>query len=332
MFTQFRVRYPKGCLISELLTIKHGKYVVRAMIQIEGVTLATGMAAAETVELAEDQARTRALAVLEIHPATANDVRGSGVAPYSTNTPVRVERPEMQELAAQSVVIAPSFASSAMDTSQVASEMSVPRSVPATMPQPAFSSEQPRQDDQIPIYSETFGMSKDAASLSSREPRLSDVSSSGMPISWEANSIPFGDDFSFGELEMPEERDAYEVETPPTIQQKPVFDEPLSRMEYQGNQGTPEESQINVPVTPASQFSFGQSPTNIGDTSLTSGSVDMSEIIARTDVEMKRLGWSTKKGRDHLVQTYGKRGRAQLTNEELLDFLHYLEAQPSPEY
>lgn len=66
MLAQFQSLYPKGNLISELLQIFQGKYIVRASVQIEGVTRATGMAAAETVEVAEDQARIRALMVLGI--------------------------------------------------------------------------------------------------------------------------------------------------------------------------------------------------------------------------------------------------------------------------
>src|SRR4028119_1335677 len=72
MFTQFRIHYPKGSLVTELLTIDHGKYVVRCLVQNEGTTLVTGLAAADSVELAEDRARTRALDFLGIdHSAVA---------------------------------------------------------------------------------------------------------------------------------------------------------------------------------------------------------------------------------------------------------------------
>ncbi|MCC5624173.1 hypothetical protein LC574_23945, partial [Nostoc sp. CHAB 5715] len=74
MLAQFQSLYPKGSLISELLQIFQGKYIVRASVQIEGVTRATGMAAAETVEAAEDQARTRALIVLGITNAPQQSV------------------------------------------------------------------------------------------------------------------------------------------------------------------------------------------------------------------------------------------------------------------
>ncbi|MEO0456293.1 MAG: hypothetical protein AAF152_06865 [Cyanobacteria bacterium P01_A01_bin.114] len=58
--------------------------------------------------------------------------------------------------------------------------------------------------------------------------------------------------------------------------------------------------------------------------------VDLSDIIAQTDVEMARLGWNSQQGREYLEQTYDKRSRQQLTDEELLAFLLHLESQPTP--
>jgi hypothetical protein len=57
--------------------------------------------------------------------------------------------------------------------------------------------------------------------------------------------------------------------------------------------------------------------------------VDLSEIIAQTDVELKRLGWNSAQGRRYLEQTYHKRSRQHLTDAELVEFLDYLKAQPS---
>jgi hypothetical protein len=58
--------------------------------------------------------------------------------------------------------------------------------------------------------------------------------------------------------------------------------------------------------------------------------IDFSEIIARSNIELKRLGWTSDQGRNYLLQTYGKRSRQLLSDEELLEFLQYLESQPSP--
>jgi hypothetical protein len=57
---------------------------------------------------------------------------------------------------------------------------------------------------------------------------------------------------------------------------------------------------------------------------------DLSDVIAKTDVEMERLGWTPQQGREFLIQTYGKRGRTLLTEEELLDFLQHLQSNPTP--
>jgi len=54
------------------------------------------------------------------------------------------------------------------------------------------------------------------------------------------------------------------------------------------------------------------------------------ELIVRTDEELQRVGWTNIEGRDHLIATYKKRSRQLLTDAELLDFLRYLEKQPTP--
>jgi hypothetical protein len=52
--------------------------------------------------------------------------------------------------------------------------------------------------------------------------------------------------------------------------------------------------------------------------------------IAQTTVEIQRLGWDNTQGREFLQGRYNKRARSQLSDEELLDFLHYLQTQPNP--
>lgn len=58
-------------------------------------------------------------------------------------------------------------------------------------------------------------------------------------------------------------------------------------------------------------------------------SCDMSNVLAGTDVEMRRLGWSAQDGRNHLTNAYGKRSRQELHQGQLLDFLAYLKTQPN---
>jgi hypothetical protein len=58
--------------------------------------------------------------------------------------------------------------------------------------------------------------------------------------------------------------------------------------------------------------------------------VDLSDIIAHTDIELKRLGWTSPQGRRYLEQAYGKRSRQHLSDTELMEFLDYLKTQPTP--
>lgn len=57
--------------------------------------------------------------------------------------------------------------------------------------------------------------------------------------------------------------------------------------------------------------------------------VDLSDILAQTDVQMKRIGWGSKEGRDYLQRTFGKSARAQLDEVELQEFLAHLKSQPN---
>ena len=56
---------------------------------------------------------------------------------------------------------------------------------------------------------------------------------------------------------------------------------------------------------------------------------DFNQIRHKIDLEMKRLSWTKEQGRDYLLSTYGKRSRLHLTDDELLEFWHYLETLPN---
>lgn len=66
------------------------------------------------------------------------------------------------------------------------------------------------------------------------------------------------------------------------------------------------------------------------DLSAEPAAIDLSDIIAQTDVELQRLGWGVTQGREFLEKTYGKRSRHDLTDDELLEFLLFLETQSPP--
>ncbi len=72
MLTQFKIRYPQGNLISELVAIDCDTYIIKASIVVNGITIATGMAGAETIEVAEERSKERALALLDLNTSTSN--------------------------------------------------------------------------------------------------------------------------------------------------------------------------------------------------------------------------------------------------------------------
>jgi hypothetical protein len=242
MLAQFQSLYPNGSLISELVEIFQGKYIVRASVQVEGVTRATGMAGAETVEAAEDQARNRALMVLGI-------------------------------------------------TSE------------AGEPKPISS---------VPIADSD---TKDEVFISNQESSFTSPSVKELRIDMSSKS----------------KSDTYSPEItqffPVTPNQDSQFDLPEENIQLMGMAAS------NVtPFTPRNYTTQEETatPTGTGRKKKKSEPVDLSDILAKTDVQIERLGWTPEQGKDYLVKTYGKRGRTLLNEEELLDFLKYLQSQPDP--
>jgi hypothetical protein len=91
-FEKFRAQYPKGALISDLVSVQEGQYVVRVAVMQQGETLATGLAASADVQVAEDQARERAIAVLAIAPKTT---------PNNASATRKVDEPLSQQLSTE---------------------------------------------------------------------------------------------------------------------------------------------------------------------------------------------------------------------------------------
>jgi hypothetical protein len=69
-------------------------------------------------------------------------------------------------------------------------------------------------------------------------------------------------------------------------------------------------------------------PVTVAEVSVTPA--PRNQLIDRTNEEMLRLRWTNVEGRDYLKATYKKRSRQLLTDAELLNFLRYLESQPTP--
>ncbi|MEM6436848.1 MAG: hypothetical protein AAF773_23800, partial [Cyanobacteria bacterium P01_D01_bin.115] len=71
-------------------------------------------------------------------------------------------------------------------------------------------------------------------------------------------------------------------------------------------------------------------PTEPIDPAVLPAPINLSDVIAQTDIELRRLGWSVETGRDYLEKTYDKRSRHELSEEELIQFLCHLESLSEP--
>lgn len=244
VLSQFRERYPQAGLTAELLMVQGNQFVVRAQVVLEGTTIATGMAAALTVEQAEDLARLRALQILGIAEISTM----APLSPLPTPTPLRpIPPPILTGVGADPEADDP----------------------PADLPPKALpkrldlAQDRPIELPTAPIaqVSPTRGSASTDASAPLPDP--TPLVPAGAPV-------------------------------------KPKGTAPISTATADPN---PEE---------------GTEP------------VDLSDIIIQTDVELRRLGWTVAQGREYLEQSYNKRSRHDLTDEELLEFLLYLETLPSP--
>ncbi|PSB01067.1 hypothetical protein [Merismopedia glauca] len=66
MLQLLRAVYPQGCLITEIVSVEGGNYLIRALVQVEGVTIVTGFAVSSDLEIAQDKALERVLKILGI--------------------------------------------------------------------------------------------------------------------------------------------------------------------------------------------------------------------------------------------------------------------------
>lgn len=298
MLAQFQSLYPNGSLISELVQIFQGKYIVRASVQIEGVTRATGMAAAETVEAAEDQAITRALTVLGIKNAPQEPVTSLNPISQAQLNPSPSTKRELNDVY--------SFAAKDGDF--------------ASSPWPVSSD----KEISIPSSSGQKIKSTAIATDSLDAPAVSPV----VQLTPDTRSAAKSDTYS-QELDQ-----QFSV----TANRESQFDTPVENLEMISGNQLEIQSLLSTSasnVTPFTPRSYSPPEdvvpqTGTGRKKKKAEPVDLSDVIAKTDVELQRLGWTPEQGREHLIKTYGKRGRTLLTEEELHGFLKYLQSQPDP--
>ncbi|WP_448562520.1 hypothetical protein [Trichothermofontia sp.] len=244
-FAQFRNRYPSGCLMTELLLVQDGQWVVRAIVKLGDQVLASGLAADPTIEMAEDKARLRALQVLAI-PAAANLAPVLPASAYELQVRLTANRSHHGDLPA-----APAF--------------------PSLLEAQSYEAQSYEAQSYPEAYTDTY-----------LEPTVD----------------PDPDPALRSARRLPDQRERAERAEPTS----------RARSTATGESRSTRQSQAVAPPSPP------PSP------------LDLSDVIAQTTVELRRLGWTEVEGRTYLQRTYGKRSRQQLDDDELLEFLHYLQS------
>jgi len=244
LLTAFRQHYPQGSVVSTLVRIHDGLYIVRVAVMVEDRILSTGLAAHSILETAEDNACVRAF-------------NHSGLSEIGSVPPPSL------------VVPSPDHASAARP------------SPPSSPPVSSLAVASP--------------IAKNGGTSQAEEPLRVAPQASNLDIGWDDQPT------------TPNQIVDASSEWSPPLEEIPLEAEPTS----------PPPSTVFEPDL----LSLEGIPTP---------SIDLSDIIAQTDVELQRLGWNVNQGREFLEKTYGKRSRHDLTDDELLEFLLFLETQPTP--
>ena len=321
MLNQFRLQYPQGSLTSELVMIDHGLYIVRSQVEVGDVTLATGLAGATTVEDAEDQARLRALALLNFESKPSTEIK-----------PDLIEPSKDHKIAIASQPIIPK-------------EKLVEEPQPAPVPKSVKTKKAPVPTPPLPVEVETVAIKTEKSSpINPPEisliPEPSPISLTEIPIIPEPSPIPKipviekAPELILSEPIEPEIEHLPEelVEIPPTPTELTEQNGKLPQTDSETNGS--HESPLPLETLPLLDTTVA-SPEVVVDQPAppaldTSEPIDFSEVIARSNVELKRLNWTNEHGKNYLLQTYGKRSRQLLSDGELIEFLQYLESQPTP--
>ncbi|MEG4326751.1 hypothetical protein [Microcoleus sp. herbarium5] len=332
MFAEFRALYPAGQLICELLTVHHGKFVVRCLVQVDGKTLATAMSAAESVEDAEDRARLRAIAILGFAApdraiATVDPAPVAPVAPVASVAAVPPP-PAVSPAAAVPPPPPPAVPVPVGPTSVPLPvlEMPVADKLPETDQSNFVKTEAKLNEEPIAPVPEPLPPTVDRTEATGFVPKQLDSDA------WLSSS--YGEPIT--ELEMPTSSQSELLQGAAEVRELQPIAVGIPSDSIEDNSDT--IAQIDAILkrlrwkkpqeTQCLEHNYGKSSQRELSSEELVDFLEYLEIYSRTTEEIQRLGWTANQGKDHLKQAYGKEARHFLNQVELLDFLQYLESLP----
>jgi hypothetical protein len=356
--------YPTASLLTELVQIFQGKYIVKASLQIEGVTRVTGMAAAEILEDAEDRARERVVTlfgqvpntqpqVAVVQAAQPNVASASNIETSSSMTEPLVAIVAPSESTPE-IDIAISTAVKEKETAPVTEPIQVVSSKPEVAAVATVIEKEPPVTEPIQVVSPkpevvpaiqipTPSTQLEEVPQATTTPKVTKTRNAiSEAIPQEAIAFDSTPEMSIAPPINQEISQVPPVTIRPEPIPEPLFDPPLEN--FVTSQPELPLTAVAPPsnVTPFVPRNYNP-PVEIGipDVSATAQTTtkrtkkptqpkDNSDDIAKIAVEMERLQWTIEQGRDYLFKTYGQKSRHTLSDDQLRDFRSYLESQPTP--
>jgi len=323
MLHKFRHLYPQGSLLSELVNLDQGLYVVKVTVKNQDVIFGTGLAAAETVEKAEDQARIRALLTLfttdNPHSAYNSELFTPEALPAKAKNNLAVQNQptnSFQKSPSPQAQPSPNDHGQAIDNRVPASfnPANITANDPSNQNWNNVNSEMinpgmvnsgkaiPINNQNLEVVNSNFGQQQNINSSNQQPPAhpTADISANPTFILENQTEAPSLETVGSSTPLAQQNGTNPEIQTPINI-----FDQPIN---------SPSSSKLETPPQKGSMENTIE--------------MDFNEVMFKIDLEMKRLGWTKEQGRNYLLSTYGKRARIHLQSEELLEFWRYLEALP----
>ena len=365
--------YPTASLLTELVQIFQGKYIVKASLQIEGVTRVTGMAAAEILEDAEDRARVRVITIfgevpnIQPQPTVVEVPKPDVAAAISMDTSSRILEPvaatavQQTEPTLSVVNVAIGTSKSEKEVAPVTEAVQVLSSQPEVVaPITVIEKEVAPVTEPIQVLlpkSEVAAITDEHSVPTPSEAQPEEVVAQASNVinatktrNARLSEVTLQETIAFDST--PEVNIAPPInqeisQVPATIKPSPI-PEPILVRPLEIATETQTELPLTAVAPPSNVTPFVprnyNPPTEIGipndvpSTGLTTTKrtkkmtqpKDNSDDIAKIAVEMERLRWTIEQGRDYLFETYGKKSRHSLSDEDLRDFREYLESQPTP--
>ena len=332
MLSIFRSRYPTGRLISELATVHNGKYIVRTLVQVNGENIGSGLAAAETVELAEAKARKRAIENLELDSTTSVSVSQSPKAVSSVAPPpprATAGQPASQkltEVAATRDVVKNQTQTQTKSKTQTKTQVDKERPTATPEERPPIASTATKEPVTIPNESDRFDSDDwlNSSSSSSSEFEAKPLGGSGELID---SLSEIGSDRSTAQKDSIAAvvASGMESQTPSTAVTAAFIPLDLSNTTATidvllNNLNWSKERERDY-----LELTYGEKLRSLLNEEKLLDFQQYLEILAKVTAKIKALGWKPKQEKDYLKNHQSGKTREELNANELTEFLEYLE-------